>query len=329
MSGHDPLRWPLLAVLVVLSAAGFGFSDLFGKELLAEIAIFAIFAMSLDLLAGYVGLVSLGHAAFFALGAYTTAACTVFWAWPVSLATLAAVVVAGLVAAVVGSFAVRLSGVFFIMITLAIGQTAYAFFFKNHAFGGDNGMSGTPRFDLSAIGLDADEPAVFAALMLLFAFAVLAFLLMVVRSPFGHLLVAIHQNENRARALGCAVWKYKLAAFVIAGCIAGLSGSLVAQHTGFVSPDLAFWTVSGEVLIMVIVGGMGSILGAAMGAAIIILMRFQISEVTEYWTFYMGLFFVGMVLVASDGIYGRLGLWWRWVWRRCCSKSGAGSDVSR
>ena len=136
MPGRDPVRWPLFVVLAALSAAGFVFSDLFGKELIAEIAIFAIFAMSLDLLVGVVGLVSLGHAAFFGIGAYTTAACTVFWGWPVSFATLAAVLVSGLAALVAGSFAVHLSGVFFIMITLAIGQMAYAYFFKSRAFGG-------------------------------------------------------------------------------------------------------------------------------------------------------------------------------------------------
>jgi branched-chain amino acid transport system permease protein len=125
------------------------------------------------------------------------------------------------------------------------------------------------------------------------------------------MLMAIHQNEHRLRSLGCPVLKYKLAAYVLAGALGGLAGSLTAQHTGFVSPDLAFWTVSGEALIMVIVGGMGSLLGPVIGAAVIILMRHELSALTEFWTFYMGLFFVAVVLLASDGIYGGLTRLWR------------------
>ena len=164
------------------------------------------------------------------------------------------------------------------MITLAIGQMFYAYFFKARAFGGDNGMSGTPRFDLSPLGLETGDPAVFSALMLVIAGAVYVALLLLVRSPFGMMLTAIHQNENRLASLGCPVFRYKLAAFGLGGAIAGLAGALMAQHTGFVSPDLAFWTLSGEALIIVILGGSGSLVGAAGGAAVFVLLRDHLSD---------------------------------------------------
>ena len=318
MLGRDPLHLPAAAVLVIAAGVAWYGGDFFRHEVLAEIAIYAIFAMSLDLLVGYAGLVSLGHAAFFAAGAYATASFTVFLGWPVSAATLAAAGCAAALAAAVGGFAIRVGGVFFIMITLAIGQMVYAYFFKARAFGADDGMAGVPRPDLGALGLDAAEPQVFSALVLIAALLVWALLRAVVRSPFGAMLVAIHHNENRVLALGCPVRRYKLAAFVLAGAIAGLAGSLVAQHTGFVSPDLGFWTVSGEVLIMVIIGGMGSLVGAVAGAAVLVLLRHTLSDgafwqalglsadLASYWQFVMGLFFIAVVLLAGDGLYGRL-----------------------
>ncbi len=302
--GRDRLQLPMALVLVI-AATGYWFAaDFFGQEVLAEIAIFAIFAMSLDILVGYAGMVSLGHAAFLAAGAYTTAACTVFLQWPVWFAMVASIASAAAMAALVGALVVRLTGVFFIMVTLAVGQMVYAYLLKNRAFGADDGMAGIPRLDLSFAALDTNDPATFAAITLVCVFLVYLALRVVVRSPFGAILIAIHQNENRARALGCPVRLYKLAAFVLAGAVAGLAGSLTAQHTSFVSPDLAFWTLSGEILIVVIVGGRGSLLGAIAGAAIIILMRHTLSELTEFWVFWMGCFFVLVVLVAADGLYG-------------------------
>ena len=303
---RSPLQTPLAAVLVAAALAYWIFSGLFGKELLAEILIFAIFAMSLDLLVGYAGMVSLGHAAFLAVGAYTTAALTVFAGCPAALAMVAAVAVSALAALLAGLFAVRLRGVFFMMITLAIGQMAYAYFFKSRAFGADDGMAGIPRVDLTPVGIDLNDPAAFALFVLVIAVLVYLALLRLTRSPFGHMLVAIHQNENRLRSLGCPVLRFKLAAYVLAAMVGGLAGSLIAQHTGYISPDLAFWTTSGEALIMVIIGGMGSLAGAAAGAATVFLVRHELADHTQYWTFFLGLFFVAAVLFAGDGFYGAL-----------------------
>lgn len=335
MRERDPLQLPVAGLLAAAAVAAWFGSGYFGKELLAEIAILAIFAMSLDLLMGVAGMVSLGHAGFLALGAYATAAATVFWGWPPLAALALSVAVAGAGALGVGLFAVRLGGVFFIMITLAIGQMFYAFFFKARAFGGDNGMAGTPRFDLSPLGLETGDPAVFSVLMVALAGAVYFGLLLLVRSPFGAMLTAIHQNESRLASLGCPVLRYKLAAFGVAGAVAGLAGALMAQHTGFVSPDLAFWTLSGEVLIIVILGGSGSLVGAAGGAAVFVLLRDHLSDasfwqslhlpedIAAHWQLVMGLFFIAVVLLARDGLYGRLA----WIVNRARSaRQGSGGD---
>lgn len=302
----DPLRLPL-AVLLVIAALGFyAYAGYFGREMLAEIAIFAIFAMSLDILVGYAGMVSLGHAAYFGMGAYATAALTVQAGWPPLAAVPVAVLLAGLTAFIVGFFCVRLTGVFFIMITLAFAAMFYAFFFKDRTFGGADGLGGIPRFDLTAIGLDLSNPLHYAPFILILLLVCYLLLWQVTRSPFGQALIAIHQNENRLRALGCPVRHYKLAAFTLAGLFAGFAGALMAQHTGFVSPDLLFWTLSGEVLIMVIVGGAGSLLGPVLGAAVIIGLREELSSLTDYWMFFLGLFFIAVVLLAGDGFYGLL-----------------------
>ncbi|MGI9332029.1 MAG: branched-chain amino acid ABC transporter permease [Gammaproteobacteria bacterium] len=332
--GRDRLQLPFVAALLAIGAFAWVNADFFGHEVIAEMAILAIFVMSLDLLVGYVGLVSLGHAAFLAVGAYATAGLTVFWGWSAWQAVPASMLAAAVFALVIGAFVVRLGGVFFLMITLAIGQMTYAYFFKAREFGADDGMSGTPRVDLSGFGLDVDDSRIFAALTLLFALAVYALLRVVVRSPYGAMLGAINANENRVRALGCNVGLHKLSAFVVAGTLAGLAGSLTAQHSGFVSPDLAFWTVSGEALIMVIVGGAGSLAGAALGAVIVVYLRHELAgfiehaydwlneilaasvgrslpedggaQLGEHWVAFLGLFFLVVVLVAGDGLYGRI-----------------------
>ena len=318
MPSRDRFQLPAAALLAAAAAVAWWRADFFTMELLAEIAILAIFTMSLQILVGVTGLVSLGHAGFLAAGAYATAAATLFWGWPPAAALLWSVAVAALLAGAVGLFVIRLSGVFFIMITLAVGQMLHAFLFRAKLFGGDNGLSGTPRFDLSAFGLDAGDSGTFAAVVLVGAALAYLLLLLLTRSPFGMMLGAIHQNESRLAALGCPVRRYKLAAFAVAGAVAGAAGGLTAQHTGFISPDLAFWTFSGEALIIVILGGSGSLAGAAAGAALYVLLRDLLSsgsfwsglslpaELASHWQLVMGLLFIVVVLAARDGLYGRL-----------------------
>jgi branched-chain amino acid transport system permease protein len=201
---------------------------------------------------------------------------------------------------------VRLGGVFFIMITLAAGQMAFAYVEKARLWGGNGGMSGIPRLDLDAIGIDLGNPAAFSLLALGIAALVFAALDRVVRSPFGQILSALHQNPQRTRALGAPVARYKLAAFTLSGMLAGLAGTLMAQLTGFVSPDLMVWTSSGEMLIMVILGGAGSLAGPAAGAAAWILLRHALAGWTAHWMFVMGLVFIAIVLVTERGLFGLL-----------------------
>jgi branched-chain amino acid transport system permease protein len=300
------LRWTIAAALVLLGIADGMVAGYSGQERLATMAIFAILAMSLDLLVGFAGLVSLGHALFFGLGAYAMAGLTQFAQLSAAPAMALAVLSTGAAAWFVGALVVRLGGVFFIMITLAAGQMAFAYFEKARLWGGNGGMAGVPRLELDALGLDLGDPGQFALAALAVAALVFAGLDLVVRSPFGQVLAALHQNENRARALGCPVGRYKLAAFALSGMLAGLAGTMMAQLTGFVSPDLLIWTNSGEILIMVIVGGVGSLVGPAAGAALWILLRNALAGLTTHWMFAMGLFFIAVVLLAEQGLFGAL-----------------------
>ena len=300
-------RWRTATALVLAAGAIVAWltAGIFGHELIAQIAILAIFAMSLDILVGFTGMVSLGHAAFYGIGAYATAALGgVMLDWPPVAAMLGAVAIAALAALVIGAFVVRLGGVFFIMVTLAVGEAIHAYLFKARAFGGDDGLAGIVRPAIAALDLSLDDPRAFSAYALLIAAVVYAGLEAVVRSPFGRLLVAIHQNQRRARALGCPVGRVKLAAFTLAGAVAGLAGALTAQHTGFISPELLVWTTSGEVLIVVIVGGMASLVGPAAGAAAVVLASDALSGATDYWMLFMGLAFIAVVLFADRGLYG-------------------------
>ena len=304
MTGRIDRRHLSAALLFLAALGAWRLAGYSGEDRLGEIAVWAIFAMSLDLIVGYAGLVSLGHALYFGLGAYAMAGCTLLLRWPPSLALLAAVAVAGLAAALTGALVVRLRGVFFIMITLAFGQMGWAYFLRSPSFGGVGGLSGIPPLDLSELGLALASPADFALFAILVAALAYVALAWLVASPFGRMLVAVHQNEGRARALGLAVAGCKLAAFTVAGALAGLAGALAAQRTAFVSPDLLVWTTSGEALIMVIVGGLGSLVGPAAGAMLWIVLRHALSDMTSYWMLVMGLFFVAVVLFAGNGLYG-------------------------
>jgi branched-chain amino acid transport system permease protein len=294
-----------LALLAAALAAWY-FSGYAGQDRLGEIAIAAIFAMSLDLMVGYGGMVSLGHALFFGLGAYALAGLTLFLKWPPAAALPAAVLLTGIVALVIGRLIVHLGGVFFIMVTLAFGQMGWAWFARDRIFGGIGGLSGVPQLDLAIFGADLANPADFALLAVAVATVVYLLLARLVDSPFGAVVSALHRNANRARALGCPVQRYKLAVFTVAAMLAALAGTLQAQRTGFVSPDLLVWTSSGEVLIMVIIGGLGSLLGPIAGAALWTLLHHYLSAVTPYWMAIMGSFFVAIVLFAGEGLYGAL-----------------------
>jgi branched-chain amino acid transport system permease protein len=299
-------RRTVAVALLAAALVAWWFSGYAGQDRIGEIAIAAIFAMSLDLLVGYGGMVSLGHALFFGLGAYALAGLTLFLKWPPALALPVAILLTGVVALIIGRLIIHLGGVFFIMVTLAFGQMGWAWFARDKVFGGIGGLSGLPQIDLSILDADLANPADFALAALAVATLVYLALARLIESPFGAVVSAVHRNENRARALGCPVQQYKLAVFTIAAMLAALAGTLQVQRTGFVSPDLLVWTNSGEVLIMVIIGGLGSLLGPIVGAALWTLLHHYLSAMTPYWMAIMGAFFIAIVLFASEGLYGAL-----------------------
>jgi branched-chain amino acid transport system permease protein len=274
---------------------------------LTEMLIFAIFAMSLDLLVGYTGLISLGHAAFFGVAAYAVALLSTHGVVALA-ATLPAAIVAGTVAAVIaGVFVLRAAGVYFLMLTLAFAQMAFA---AAHEWagvtGGTNGLSGIPRPVLSGVDLGSAVP--FYYLVLLLTGLAVAVLARITASPFGAALAGVRENEARMRAMGYDTFRLKYAAFVIAGAAAGLSGALYAYYNGFVSPDVLYWTTSGQVLVMVLLGGAGTLIGPAAGAAVVLALQNLASSYTERWTLILGAAFILVVVAAPRGLAG---LWVR------------------
>ncbi len=296
------------AALVVVTFAAllgyWGLSGFFGKEIVTEIAIFAILAMSLDLVAGYSGMVSLMHGALLGFGAYIYALMAAKWGVYPPVAMLAASAATGLVALIIGGIVSRVHGIFFIMATLAIGEMGYEYFFQSTVFGGDDGFAGIPRLDLSGLGIDTSDTASFALFVIIMAMLVYALMSRLLSSPYGWALVGIHENEMRMRALGLPIRLYKTSAVAVSGLIAGFAGTLAAMHTQFITPQLLHWTTSGEVLIMVILGGLGTLIGPVIGASIVILLRHQLSSYTDFWGFWLGLFLIVVVVSKSNGVVG-------------------------
>ena len=290
------------ALAALLSAFPF-FAGAYPVKLLQEILIWGIFAMSLDLLMGYAGMVSFGHSALFGVGGYVAA--LLLKSAPGALSALVGpALAAGLCALAIGFFAIRVGGVYFIMLTLAFSQMFYAVAFQAAWLGAEDGIVGVPRPHI--FGVDLGRPMSFH--LYLVALCALAALVLwrVVRSPFGHVLRGIHENEARMQAVGYPTQRYKLLAFVIAGIVAGMAGSLYTQFVGSITPDAFFWTTSGEVLLMVIIGGTGTLGGAALGAAAFILLQSLVSSYTERWMLILGLTFILFVLFAPGGIAGAL-----------------------
>jgi branched-chain amino acid transport system permease protein len=291
-----------LAAAALIAHATVGF---FAQELIAEAAILAILALSLDLLAAC-GLVSFGHAGLLGVGCYAFAGLTVLAGASPSIALPAAIAAGAMVAGVVGIFAVRTSGAFFIMVTLAVAEMLYAWGFRSKMFNGADGMGGVPRLDLMAIGIDFNNPSTFALAAIAICIAVWLMLEVVVSSPFGRTLDAIRQNPARVSALGGRVFLYRLAAFTASGAIAALAGALKVQHINFISPDLVSWLVSGDVLIAVVIGGIGTLVGGPLGATLLVLLKDALSSTFGHWYLVLGIIFAGVALLMPRGVVGYL-----------------------
>ena len=298
-----------MLVLAVLALACYPLvADSFYLRLVTKILGLAIFAMSLDLLVGFTGLVSLGHAAFFGVGGYV-AGVLVNRAGITDLPTLmaAAMLGAAFAAMLIGWVSIRTGGIYFIMITLAFGQMAYFFFHDVRFWGGADGLNIAAKPRLVLFGhvlLDMKDRVHAYGLGLALVVAVFLFLVVLLRSPFGQVVQGIRANEGRMRSLGYDVQRYKLVAFVIAGALAGLAGFIEAGRASFITPNHVGWQESGLALVIVLLGGMGTLFGPVVGAFILVLLEDFVSGMTERWLLVMGLFVIAIVLFLPNGVAG-------------------------
>ncbi|MHA1546579.1 MAG: branched-chain amino acid ABC transporter permease [Alphaproteobacteria bacterium] len=286
-------------------------------SVLTRIAIYALAAVSLDFILGFAGLVSLGHAALFGVGAYVVGIAsfhaqeeTTFLlgipgsnealvVWPLAMAVTA------FVALLIGMASLRTRGVYFIMITLAFGQMLYFLFVSLPTYGGADGLSLWWGRNVLA-GLDISKLLTFFYICFAILVAALAMFSALVNARFGRALAAARQNERRARALGLDPFGTRLAAFVLSGAVVGLAGALLANHVEFVSPDILHWTRSGQLLVMVIIGGIGTLLGGVAGAIALLATEEVLISITEHWQIILGPVLILVVLFARAGLVGKV-----------------------
>ena len=310
----------LLFVIAAFAAlAGYPYvAGNFGIDLVTKIMVFAVFALSLELLVGKTGLVCFGQAAFFGIGAYATLLlspefepASVLWLLPACMLAAAAY------ALVVGALSLRTKGVYFIMVTLAFAQMAYYVVHDTPLGGGTDGIYLNAKPVVGTL-FALDKPLAMYAFTLGCLVAAFAFLALLGRSRFGHALAGIKANEQRMRSTGFSTYPYKLAAFTISGAIAGLAGFLFAVKDGFVNPELLSWHFSGSVLIMIILGGLGHLRGAVIGAfAFVLLQEFFQSEalfgaLAKHWLLGLGLTIIASVALLPRGLVGLPGQWRDW-----------------
>ena len=263
--------------------------------------LFGAVAMSLDLLIGYTGMVSFGHAAFFGLGAYSAAVLLERGVLSLWLCLGLAVVVVGAYALTVSAFATNRRGIYFALLTLVFAEVVYTFFRYTQTFGGSDGIQGLPAPQLLP-GMALDTPVRIYYLVL--AYLLLAYLAcrVLVRSHFGRVLVAIRENEARARFIGYNVQRYKMGVCLISAILSGLAGALYAGRAAYATPDLLHWSISGEFIIMVMIGGLGTLVGPIIGGAFFILLQEKVSSYVEWYSIIVGLVLVLIVLFAPRGL---------------------------
>jgi len=298
-------RFVLPLVLLVALAAFPLVAPLFGMEFyigfVRRVLIMALAAASLNFILGFGGMVALGHAGFIGVGAYTVVAfadagvMSAWVLWPM------AALVAGLVAALIGTVALRTRGVYFIMTTLAFAQMLYFIAVSLRKYGGDDGYTLPARPELG-LGIDlANESTLYWVVLVLVALA-LGWMHRATRSRFGHALMGIRDNETRMRALGYPVFRIQLVAFAIAGAVAGLAGALLAGSNGFISPGAMHWTQSATLVVMVVIGGLGRSWGGPVGAAVWLLLEEVLKQYSEYWHLPLGLLLIAVALWAPKGL---------------------------
>jgi branched-chain amino acid transport system permease protein len=296
----------VIAVLLLLPLYSAISGNIFVLTLFTRIVIFALAAASLNLIMGYGGMMSFGHAAYLGIGGYAVGILahegigSGFIQWPVALAASA------LFALVIGALSLRTRGVYFIMITLAFAQMAYYVASGLSRYGGDDGLTVYKRSDFGGL-INLSSRVQFYYLCLGCLFGGIYLIWRIVNSRFGMVVQGVRSNEQRMQAIGFPANRYRLVCFVIAGTICGLAGALLANNTDFVSPAAMYWTRSGDLMVMVVLGGMGSLFGPMIGAIVFLVLEEFLSQITEYWALIMGPLLLLIVLFGRGGIMGLLG----------------------
>jgi branched-chain amino acid transport system permease protein len=303
LDAHMAVAATVLAVLALVPPYAAATGDPFALTLFSRILIMALAAVSLNLIMGYGGMVSFGHAAYLGIGGYAVG---ILWKeglgsgfvqWPV------AVGVSALFALVVGALSLRTRGVYFIMITLAFAQMVYYVAQGLDRYGGDDGLTIGNRSTFDGL-IDLDNNTLFYYLCLALLLAGLYLVSRLVNSRFGLVIQGARSNERRMRAIGVPTFRYKLVCFIIAGALCGLAGALLANHTNFISPALMYWTRSGDLMVMVILGGLGTPFGPVIGTVIYLLLEEALSRVTEYSGLIIGPALLLVAIYLRGGIEG-------------------------
>ncbi|MGE3990410.1 branched-chain amino acid ABC transporter permease [Pseudorhodoplanes sp.] len=294
----------VLLSLALLPAVAQAYGEPFYITLVARILIFALAASGLNLLLGYAGLVSFGHALYVGLGAYVVGilAASGFDNGWIQLAVT--IILCAIVGALTGAISLRTSGMAFIMITLAFAQMFYFLGVSLKQYGGDDGLQILERSDLWPLSIKTNTGLYYLAYVLLLVTLYLSWRL--VHARFGRVLRASKSNAPRMRVLGFPVFRYQLAAYVLSGCICGVAGFLLGNLTNFTSPAYMFWTVSGDLIVMVMLGGIATILGPLLGSAVFVLLETVLAGYTQHWMLFLGPVIVLIALVAKRGLYGLL-----------------------
>jgi len=303
---RGPLALPWRALLAFAALAALPLAPFMSKYYLLlafDALVFGAIAMSLDLLMGYTGLVSFGHAAFYGLGAYSAAVLLERGVLSLWACLGFAVIVVGAYAFVVAYFATTRRGIYFALLTLIFAEVVYTFFRYTQTFGGSDGIQGLPEAMLLP-GVPIDTPV--KKYYLVLAYLIFGFVVcrLIVASHFGRVLVAIRENEDRARFLGYNVPRYKMGACMISALLTGLGGALYATRSAYATPDLMLWTESGEFIISVMIGGLGTLAGPIIGGVFFTILRDKASSYVDWYFIVIGLVLVGIVLFMPRGLVG-------------------------
>ena len=291
-----------LLALALVPAVAIAIGESFYITLASRVLIFAVGAVALNLVLGYGGLVSFGHALYIGLGAYAVGILTAHGVGNGWLHIATALAVCAVVAWITGSICLRCTGIAFIMITLAFAQMFYFLGVSLKQYGGDDGMQIAARSDFAPLSIESATGLYYFCFFLLLATLYLSWRL--VHAPFGRVVRAARSNARRMRMLGFPVLRYQVTAYVISGCLCGIAGLLLANLTRFMSPAYMYWTTSGDLVVMVLLGGISTIVGPVVGAAAYVLLETVVSSYTEHWMIVTGPVVVLIALLAKRGLYG-------------------------